>query len=235
MQEQININRNKYIMAIGIGCVLSFLVGFFFGKIHLGRNKPDVWFIEEQNNARNNYGWNLTKEDAEFLKEHVLGEWRFSQLLDGSLGQDFGTWEGDGMENLQIVFDENYTKIKGYHQETFPNTEDAYIFTEIMNDIEVNFPVYHIVYDADFYTDYDFLTQVFRKGMDSNVAFSGEGALKVIYFNLGYDTYLNPNVGTWHEEHLIYVNPYDKDKLYFRFCGLWELDRVVPEGSWKLL
>lgn len=220
-------NGKKYILVIGIGCVLSFFGGFLvLGKIHLGIGKRGIWFIEEQNNARNCHGWNLEGEDAEFLEEYVLGEWKFSRLLDNGVGWNFDNWDGDGMENLKIVFDENETKIKGYHQETFSNIRDAYSFTELMVGMEINQPVYHIIYDAEFLADYEFLMQVFKKSGKSEAEFLGESVWKVVSFDVGYDTYQNPSVSTWYEDHLIYVNPSDRDKIYLRFCGLWELDRA---------
>ena len=58
-------------------CVLGFVS---FGRIAFLDHKRQIWILKETVNARNdnnNFGFNLTEEDAEFLQRHIFGEWKF--------------------------------------------------------------------------------------------------------------------------------------------------------------
>ncbi|MCM1232903.1 MAG: hypothetical protein NC489_22485, partial [Ruminococcus flavefaciens] len=69
---------------IGLGGM--FLAGYLcFGKISILEKKREIQMLVEYNHARNSnenvYGKELTQEDAEFLVEHILGQWKVVERI----------------------------------------------------------------------------------------------------------------------------------------------------------
>lgn len=211
---------------LGLGSM--FMIGYFcFGKIGVLEKKREIQRFTELNNARNsdekNYGKDLTEEDAEFIQEHVLGQWRFSERILPVVDEDISEQGVEEMKTLTVTYDKDFVRIDGYDQSTFSEPGDIYFYNQCGGNNAVNFPVYHInrhVSENSIPTSDGFWAE--------KVAFPLKYELVSVFYTLGYDEESYPSVicPYGYAAGRIYVNPYDTDTIYLIFCGLWELKRV---------
>ena len=82
----------------------------------------------------------------EFLQEHVFGQWRFSRRLFTNGRQEKYNFSEQGIEdmkNIVINFDADRINIvSGLDQETFHNSQDAYVFADGGGFFSTEMPVY---------------------------------------------------------------------------------------------
>ena len=209
-----------------------FMIGFFcFGKIGVLEKKREIQRFTELNNARNsdekNYGKELTEEDAEFIQEHVLGQWRFSERIMTVSGENISEQGVEEMKTLTVTYDKDFVRIDGYDQATFSEPEDIYFYNQCGGNNAVNFPVYHVRRHVN-----ENSIPISNDGFQiEGVAFPLKYELVSVFYTLGYDEESYPSVICPHgyAAGLMYINPYDTDTIYLSFCGLWELKRVQCE------
>ena len=76
----------------------------------------------------------LTEEDTEFLREHVFGQWRFTERLSTSGRQEEYNFSEQGIEdmkNIVVCLDADRINIvSGLNQGTFADAQDAYAFSD---------------------------------------------------------------------------------------------------------
>jgi hypothetical protein len=211
-------------------CVLGFVS---FGRIAFLDHKRQIWLLKETVNARNdnnNYGFDLTEEDAEFLQKHIFGEWKFVKQLKDELGleSEVKHWNTDEMSDITVLLDESAVRLNGYSEQTFSEAEDAFVFTQFKESMEVKMPVYHIYKeeDAEKMEACIYLMKVLEERSGNVNRQSEKSRMMAAWFDLGYDRYRNPSVSIWYDARRIYVNLEDIDTIYLDFCGLWELERV---------
>lgn len=211
----------------GLGSM--FIVGYLcFGKIGVLEKKREIQLLMEYNNARNSdenvYGKDLTEEDAEFIQEHVLGQWRISERIRPVNGANISAQGVEEMKTLIITYDKDSVMIEGYDQFTFSKPKDIYLYNQCGGNNAVNFPVYHVNRHVD---ENNIL--ISNDGLQiEKVIFPLKCELVYVFYNLGYDEEYYPSVtcSYGYAADRIYVNPNDTDTLYLSFCGLWELKRV---------
>lgn len=219
----------KAVGVLGLFC-LMFAAGYsgcrttgFVGK------KNEILLFMEMNNVRsiNKYiGSDLDEEDAEFIWEHVLGQWKISErIIDIKYDENISSQGIKEMKDLIFVYDKDFVMIKGYDQHTFSNRDDIFFYIRYGGSREVNLPVYHV----DRHVDEDnLMLSYLAQGQHSR--FPEECELVHVRYDLGYGA-SQPSVlaRTTFAASYIYVNPDDKDTLYIDMYGLWKLERVVEE------
>ena len=185
----------------------------------VGKSKEVLLFMQ-MNNARNYNpnvcGADLDEEDAQFVAEHVLGQWKVSDRVMALKSADSISSQGvEEMKDLLITYDKDYVIIDGYDQHTFSNRDDLYLFLYYGGDKEIHLPVYHV----------DRHVNKYGPSQERYRQFPKECELVHVNCNLGYDLgFYSSVLGYWGID--IYVNPEDEDILYLDMCGLWELKRV---------
>lgn len=189
--------------------------------------KKEVLLFMKLNNVRNISkkisGADLDEKDAQFILEHVLGQWKISERIMGIKGADNISSQGiREMKNLIFIYDKDFVMINGYDQYTFSNRNDIFLYLSYGGNLEVDLPVYHI----DRHVDEDNLG-----GAGKYFRFPEECELVHVNYNLGYDvgSYSSVLYGISYAASDIYVDPDDKDTLYVDMCGLWKLKRVEEE------
>lgn len=210
-----------------LGCM--FIVGYLsFGETGILGKKREVQQLMEYSNARNSdeniYGGELTKKDAEFIQEHVLGQWRISKRIKSLRTGNISAKGVEEMKSLIITYDKDFARIEGYDQLTFSNPRDVYFYNQCGGNYGLNLPVYHVNWHVDEnnipVNNGDFQME--------EVVFPLKCELVYVFYNLGYTEEDYPSVTCCYDyaADQIYVDPKDTDKLYLSFCGLWELERV---------
>ena len=127
--------KRKNMLFLMIVCFVFCVLGFVsFGRIAFLDHKRQIWLLKETVNARNdnnNYGFDLTEEDAEFLQKHIFGEWKFVEQLKDELGleSEVKHWNTDEMSDITVLLDESAVRLNGYSEQTFSEAEDAFVFT----------------------------------------------------------------------------------------------------------
>lgn len=207
---------------------LMFVMGYLgCREIGFVGKKKELLLFMKLNNVRNINkniaGANLDEEDAQFILEHVLGEWKISERIIEIKDADNISSKGiEEMKNLVVIYDKDFVMINGYDQHTFSNRDDIFLYLSYGGILEVNLPVYHI----DWHVDEENLG-----GQGKYYRFPKECELVHVNYNLGYDVGSHSSVlyGISYAASNIYVNPNDKDTIYLDMCGLWELKRVEEE------
>ncbi len=169
------------------------------------------------------YYADLTEGDSEFLREHVFGQWRFAgRIVTNRRGEKYNFSEQgiEDMKNIVVSLDADCVDIvSGLNQETFTNSQDAYIFAESGGFLTTDLPVYYV--SVPQYTDFE------------TINFSGKKELVLVRCDLGYwqsnwrkpDALGNNGYPCSYLAEYLYIDPEDTDTLYMSFGGLWELKR----------
>ena len=219
--------RLKVVSMIGLFCFM-FAAGYLGCRISgfVGK-KNEILLFMEMNNVRNIIpSGDLDEEDAEFIWEHVLGQWKISErAIDIKHDENISRQGIKEMKDLVFVYDKDYVMIKGYDQNTFSKRDDIFFYIRYGGNREVNLPVYHV----DRHVDEDYLMLGYlAQGQHSRFPEACE--LVHVRYDLGYGA-SQPSVlaDTTFAASDIYVNPDDKDTLYIDMYGLWKLERVVEE------
>lgn len=212
---------------LGLGSM--FMIGYFcFGKIGVLEKEREIQRFTELNNARysdeKGYGKDLTEENAEFIQEHVLGQWRFSERILPLASEKISEQGVEEMKTLTVTYDKDFVRIDGYDQSTFSVPEDIFFYNQCGGSNAVYFPVYHVNRHVS-----ENKIPTYNGGLwVEKVDFPLKYELVSVFYTLGYDEESYPSVVCpyGYAAGRIYVNPYDTDTIYLIFCGLWELKRA---------
>ncbi len=174
----------------------------------------------------------MTESDVEFLQEHVFGQWRFSRRLFTNGRQEKYNFSEQGIEdmkNIVINFDADRINIvSGLDQETFHNSQDAYVFADGGGFFSTEMPVYRMEKNVDTHN-------ILLHPEFATANFSEKEELVLVRCTLGY---LMIDQSTMEDEYngypcgyldYLYIDPKDTDTMYVSFGGLWELKRVDEE------
>lgn len=171
----------------------------------------------------------LKEEDTEFLREHVFGQWRFTERLSTSGRQEEYNFSEQGIEdmkNIVVYFDADRINIvSGLNQDTFADAQDAYAFSDYGGFFSTELSVYRVRKDIN-------TRSVSLHNDFATVNMSEKEELVLVDCTLGYleDSTYRPmlegdNGFPCGYLRYLYVDPEDTDTMYMCFCGMWELKR----------
>lgn len=236
--------RKSGVKKIKLACIAMLFFLFFWAgyqcsaRIDMNKKKEQIEILKSYMKERDE-GWEqmpgLNEADARFLEEHLYGIWGFDQRLI-ALGEagctgDFSKQGTNELEEVLIIYEDDFVDRKGYGKNTFSNVKDVFLFAEYGGNSMVNEPVYHVDRNVD--ENRIILQNILEKENALPVPFPENIQLVKVSFDLGYDTALCPAVDTNLFGSNIYVNPDDADTIYMDFGGLWRLERKGERGSWS--
>lgn len=226
---------------IVVSCAMFLVGGWYAGKINFQEKQEKISLIGKHISKRGYFVdvWNkeLTEAEEEFLQEHVVGEWSFSEriiaLEEGDTYiSNFSEQAVKELENVWIVFHKDVVQRLGYQWDTFSEPEDIYLFAAYGGTAPVRNPVYHIENNVD--EDRIALRHIYADEGVYYASFPEECELVHVYYDLGYDGEY-PSVDTYYYANDLYVDPDNTEVLYLNFGGLWKLERQMdtygPSGK----
>lgn len=220
---------------IAVSCAM-FIIGFRYAcRVNFqekqGEIPPAEQYIQDRGNPRLPWYEELTEDEREFLEEHVVGEWSFSERVialeegDDAYASNFSEQAVKKLENISIVFHNDVVQRVGYRRSTFSEPEDIYLFAEYGGEMPVRDPVYHI--DSNVDEERICLRDIYADEGVYYAPFPEECELVHVYYDLGYDEEDYPSVDVYHYADDFYVDPDNTEVLYLNFCGLWKLERQM--------
>lgn len=121
-----------------VSVLLLFCLMFTAGYLGCRENgfvgkKKELLLFMKSNNARNINenvaGAKLDEEDAQFISEHVLGQWKISERISEIKGADNISSQGiEELKTLVFIYDKDFAMINGYDRHTFSNRDDIFLY-----------------------------------------------------------------------------------------------------------
>lgn len=253
-------NNITKITLIILCCVIMLLCGFFICKYQVYTKSMDLYSqtlqVDNNSNLLESDLANSTQEQLDvktdtpsqkieddvltlskaklaFLKEHLFGQWRFSErvfALDDSKSILYDTTSNiskEGQEELKksvvLCYQDDYVDFPvRIGQNSFTNARDMFLFGAYGGFQWVRNPIYRIekldtnnINLEDFY-DLD--------GHDVQLT-GTQNFIKVTYqTEIGNEEDTERKGGRIFAN-VIYINPNNKDTIYVDFCGLWRMER----------
>ena len=213
---------------IAISCAM-FTIGFRYAcRINFQEKQGKIptaeQYIQDRGNPRLPWYEELTEDEREFLEEHVVGEWSFSERVI-ALEEGFSEQAVKNLDNISIVFHNDVVQCVGYRQSTFLKPEDIYLFAAYGGEAPVRDPVYHI--DSNVDEERICLRDIYADEGVYYAPFPEECELVHVYYDLGYDEENYPSVDVYYFADDFYVDPDNTEVLYLNFGGLWKLERQM--------
>lgn len=213
-----------------------FAMGWFAAKSGLFGGQYQARLFMERNNARIDDGRiELTLEDAEFLRAHLFGKWRFKEPV--SINHGLSRQCIEEMKNIEITFSEDSVQTNGFNQNTFSDPRDMFIYLDEGVNQALHLPVYHVVTEENkescsdyeiIVPSYDVARDYWEKNNENSPKVPGTpdvSEMTHIYCDLGIPARRDQVSEPFLEKHM-WVDPADTDKLYLFFREYWVMERV---------
>ncbi len=216
--------KHAAVFLFGIAAGAAFFVmGWFAAKSGFFGGQYQARLFMERNNARiDDWEKELTLEDVEFLQAHLFGKWRFKEPV--SINHGLSRQCIEEMKNIEITFSEDSIRSDGFDQYTLSDSKDMFLYLYLRANQTINLPVYHVVTkeNKECLTIDNLAKYFWENGSDY---FPQVSEMTYVYCDLGILASRQQVSETFPEEYM-WVDPEDTDKLYLRFRGYWEMERV---------